>query len=209
MSVGKRIRLVDWGRQYGLDRVSTWRSSRDSLHTSRTRPGSGTWLSMKKSLSATPGPESAARQANRIWAYAGQTGIKLVQPAASTTGRTQENPEETVIVEHRDRLQIRNRYGRLNAPSQRGQTHCHQRPRDSRRPGTGYDRDLDLPGARLYGEALRSLLAQDDAQKASPRRLHPESWPHREILRTGRGIAPSWWPPTSRSLAISRWKNSS
>ena len=63
----------------------------------------------------------------------------------------------TIIVEHRDRLA---RFGTDMIDSMLQarvrQTHCHQRPRDSRRSGTGYDRDLDGLLCPTLREALRS-----------------------------------------------------
>ena len=91
MFIGKRIRLTDWGRQYGLDPQSTWRM----LNEGRLPPGLQVERVGRIWYAVLPEEEPAlltvgyARvssheqkpqlepQADRLWAYAGRNGILL------------------------------------------------------------------------------------------------------------------------------------
>ena len=200
MSVGKRIRLVDWGRQYGLDRVSTWRMLKENrlpphLQVERVGrlwyvvvPDEEELLTVGYARVSSQDQEAQLEpQANRIWAYAGQTGIKLdsviVETASGLNDRRPKlrkilrNPEVgTVIVEHRDRLarfgtdmvdsMLQARGGRLIVINDQ------EIPDDLVRDMTEI---LTCFCARLYGKrsaanraakALQASQQQDDAQKA-------------------------------------------
>ena len=91
MIIGKRIRLTDWGRQYGLDPQSTWRM----LNEDRLPPGlqvervGRIWYVIVPDeapalltvgyarVSSHEQKPQLEPQANRLWAYAGQNGIAL------------------------------------------------------------------------------------------------------------------------------------
>ena len=99
MVIGKRIRLTDWGRQYGLDPQSTWRmlnEGRLPAHLRVERIGRLWYVILSDEAPAllTVGyarvssheqkpqlePQQKPQlepQANRLWAYAGQNGIAL------------------------------------------------------------------------------------------------------------------------------------
>ncbi len=129
MIIGKRIRLTDWGRQYGLDPQSTWRM----LNEDRLPPGlqvervGRIWyvivpdegpglLSVGYArVSSHEQKPQLEPQANRLWAYAGQNDITLdrvVSEVASSLNdrrpklrRLLADPKVgTILVEHRDRL---------------------------------------------------------------------------------------------------------
>ena len=129
MKVGKRMRLTDWGRQYGLDRQTVWRMLRDGRlppHLEIERVGHLWYVVVPEEteplLSAGYARVSSHEQkpqlepqANRLWAYAGQQGIvldRVVQEVAS--GLNDRRPKllkllsdsqvGTIIVEHRGRL---------------------------------------------------------------------------------------------------------
>ena len=99
MVIGKRIRLTDWGRQYGLDPQSTWRmlnEGRLPAHLRVERIGRLWYVILpdeapalltvgyarvssheqKPQLEPQQKPQLEP-QANRLWAYAGQNGIAL------------------------------------------------------------------------------------------------------------------------------------
>ena len=129
MIVGRRIRLAEWGRQYGLDRVSTWRMLKEGRlppHLQVERVGR-LWYVVVPDDTQTELTVGYARvssheqkpqlepQVNRIWAHAGQNGIKLdrVVPEIAS-GLNDRRPKlrklltdpkvTSIIVEHRDRL---------------------------------------------------------------------------------------------------------
>ena len=91
MVIGKRIRLTDWGRQYGLDPQSTWRmlnEGRLPAHLQVERIGRLWYVILPDEAPAllTVGYARVSSheqkpqlepQANRLWAHAGQNGIKL------------------------------------------------------------------------------------------------------------------------------------
>ena len=91
MVIGKRIRLTDWGRQYGLDPQSTWRmlnEGRLPAHLRVERIGRLWYVILPDEAPAllTVGYARVSSheqkpqlepQANRLWAYAGQNGIAL------------------------------------------------------------------------------------------------------------------------------------
>ena len=129
MAVGKRIRLADWGRQYGLDRVSTWRMLKENRlppHLQVERVGRLWYVVLPDEaeellavgyarVSSQDHKTQLEPQANRIWAYAGQHGIKLDSVISETASGLNDrrpklnkllrNPKvATIIVEHRDRL---------------------------------------------------------------------------------------------------------
>ena len=129
MIIGKRIRLTDWGRQYGLDPQSTWRM----LNENRLPPGLQVERVGRIWYVIVPEEEPAkltmgyARvssheqkpqlepQVNRLWAYAGQNGITLDRVVSEVaSGLNDRRPKlrrlladpmvGTILVEHRDRL---------------------------------------------------------------------------------------------------------
>lgn len=129
MKIGKRMRLTDWGRQYGLDRQTVWRMLRDGRlppHLEIERVGHLWYVVVPEEtetllavgyarVSSREQKPQLEPQANRLWAYAGQQGIVLdhmVQEVAS--GLNDRRPKllkllsdpqvGTIIVEHRDRL---------------------------------------------------------------------------------------------------------
>ena len=91
MVIGKRIRLTDWGRQYGLDPQSTWRmlnEGRLPAHLQVERIGRLWYVILPDEepalltvgyarVSSHEQKPQLEPQANRLWAHAGQNGIKL------------------------------------------------------------------------------------------------------------------------------------
>ena len=91
MVIGKRIRLTDWGRQYGLDPQSTWRmlnEGRLPAHLEVERIGRLWYVILPDEapallmvgyarVSSHEQKEQLEPQANRLWAYAGQNDIAL------------------------------------------------------------------------------------------------------------------------------------
>ena len=129
MVIGRRIRLTDWGRQYGLDPQSTWRMlNEDRLPADLQVERIGRlWyviLPDEEPALLTVGYARVSSheqkpqlepQANRLWAYAGQNGIALdrvVSEVASGLNDRRPNLRRllsdprvgTILVEHRDRL---------------------------------------------------------------------------------------------------------
>ena len=133
MVIGKRIRLTDWGRQYGLDPQSTWRmlnEGRLPAHLRVERIGRLWYVILPDEAPAllTVGyarvssheqkPQQKPQlepQANRLWAYAGQNGIALDRVVSEVaSGLNDRRPKlrrlladpkvGTILVEHRDRL---------------------------------------------------------------------------------------------------------
>ena len=129
MVIGKRIRLTDWGRQYGLDPQSTWRMLKeDRLPPAlKVEKVGRIWYVMlpdEEPILLTVGYARVSSheqksqlepQANRLWAYAGQNSITLdwvVSEVASGLNDRRpklrrllaDNHVGTVLVEHRDRL---------------------------------------------------------------------------------------------------------
>ena len=129
MVIGKRIRLTDWGRQYGLDPQSTWRMlDEDRLPADLQVERIGRlWhviLPDEAPALLTVGYARVSSQeqkprleppANRLWAYAGQNGIRLDRVVSEVvSGLNDRRPNlrrlladpkvGTILVEHRDRL---------------------------------------------------------------------------------------------------------
>ena len=129
MVIGKRIRLTDWGRQYGLDPQSTWRmlnEGRLPAHLRVERIGRLWYVILPDEAPAllTVGYARVSSheqkpqlepQANRLWAYAGQNGIALDRVVSEVaSGLNDRRPKlrrlladpkvGTILVEHRDRL---------------------------------------------------------------------------------------------------------
>lgn len=129
MIVGRRIRLSEWGRQYGLDRATTWRMLRDGKlppHIQVERVGRLWYVIIPDEdsqlltvgyarVSSHEQKPQLEPQANRIWAYAGQNHIHLdhviTEIASGLNDRRPKlhklltNPRiGTIVVEHRDRL---------------------------------------------------------------------------------------------------------
>ena len=129
MVIGKRIRLTDWGRQYGLDPQSTWRmlnEGRLPAHLQVERIGRLWYVILPDEAPAllTVGYARVSSheqkpqlepQANRLWAHAGQNGIKLDQVVSEVaSGLNDRRPKLRrlladpkvgyILVEHRDRL---------------------------------------------------------------------------------------------------------
>ena len=91
MVIGKRIRLTDWGRQYGLDPQSVWRmlnEGRLPAHLQVERVGRLWYVVLPDDepvlltvgyarVSSHEQKEQLEPQANRLWAYAGQNDIAL------------------------------------------------------------------------------------------------------------------------------------
>ncbi len=129
MIIGRRIRLTDWGRQYGLDPQSTWRM----LNEDRLPPNlqvekvGRIWyiilpdaepalLTVRYARVSSHDQKAQLQpQANRLWAHAGQNGITLdrvvSEVASGLNGRRPKllrllaDPKVgTILVEHRDRL---------------------------------------------------------------------------------------------------------
>ena len=129
MFIGKRIRLTDWGRQYGLDPQSTWRM----LNEGRLPPGlqvervGRIWyvvLPEEQPALLTVGYARVSSheqkpqlepQADRLWAYAGRNGITLDRVVSEVaSGLNDRRPKlrrlladpmvGTILIEHRDRL---------------------------------------------------------------------------------------------------------
>ena len=129
MVIGKRIRLTDWGRQYGLDPQSTWRmlnEGRLPAHLQVERIGRLWYVILPDEAPAlfTVGYARVSRheqkpqlepQANRLWAHAGQNGIKLDRVVSEVaSGLNDRRPQLRrlladpkvgyILVERRDRL---------------------------------------------------------------------------------------------------------
>ena len=129
MIIGKRIRLTDWGRQYGLDPQSTWRMlNEDRLPAGLQVEKVGRiWYVIVPDeapglltvgyarVSSHEQKPQLEPQANRLWAYAGQNGIVLdrvvLEVASGLNDRRPKlrrllaDPEVgTILIEHRDRL---------------------------------------------------------------------------------------------------------
>ncbi len=129
MVIGKRIRLTDWGRQYGLDPQSTWRMLKeDRLPPAlKVEKVGRIWYVMlpdEEPILLTVGYARVSSheqksqlelQANRLWAYAGQNSITLDRVVSEVaSGLNDRRPKlrrlladnhvGTVLVEHRDRL---------------------------------------------------------------------------------------------------------
>ena len=129
MVIGRRIRLTDWGRQYGLDPQSVWRmlnEGRLPAHLQVERVGRLWYVVLPDDepvlltvgyarVSSHEQKEQLEPQANRLWAYAGQNDIALdrvVSEVASGLNdwrpklrRLLSDPKVgTILVEHRDRL---------------------------------------------------------------------------------------------------------
>ena len=129
MVIGKRIRLTDWGRQYGLDPQSTWRmlnEGRLPAHLQVERIGRLWYVILPDEAPAllTVGYARVSSheqkpqlepQANRLWAHAGQNGIKLDRVVSEVaSGLNDRRPKLRrlladpkvgyILVEHRDRL---------------------------------------------------------------------------------------------------------
>ena len=129
MIIGKRIRLTDWGRQYGLDPQSTWRmlnEGRLPAHLEVERIGRLWYVILPDEapalltvgyarVSSHEQKEQLEPQANRLWAYAGQNDIALDRVVSEVaSGLNDRRPKlrrllsdpkvGTILVEHRDRL---------------------------------------------------------------------------------------------------------
>ena len=129
MVIGKRIRLTDWGRQYGLDPQSTWRmlnEGRLPAHLQVERIGRLWYVILPDEAPAllTVGYARVSSheqkpqlepQANRLWAHAGQNDIALDRVVSEVaSGLNDRRPKlrrlladpkvGTILVEHRDRL---------------------------------------------------------------------------------------------------------
>ena len=129
MVIGKRIRLTDWGRQYGLDPQSTWRmlnEGRLPAHLEVERIGRLWYVILPDEepalltvgyarVSSHEQKPQLEPQANRLWAHAGQNGIKLDRVVSEVaSGLNDRRPELRrlladpqvgyILVEHRDRL---------------------------------------------------------------------------------------------------------
>ena len=129
MIIGRRIRLTEWGRQYGLDPQSTWRMLKENrlppdLQVEKVgriwyvivpddRP---TLLTVGYArVSSHEHKPQLEPQANRLWAYAGQNGLTLDRVVTEiASGLNDRRPKlrrlladpkvGTILVEHRDRL---------------------------------------------------------------------------------------------------------
>ena len=129
MIIGKRIRLTDWGRQYGLDPQSTWRmlnEGRLPAHLQVERIGRLWYVILPDEapalltvgyarVSSHEQKEQLEPQANRLWAYAGQNDIALDRVVSEVaSGLNDRRPKlrrllsdpkvGAILVEHRDRL---------------------------------------------------------------------------------------------------------
>ncbi len=129
MVIGKRIRLTDWGRQYGLDPQSTWRMLNEGRlppHLQVERIGRLWYVILPDEepalltvgyarVSSHEQKPQLEPQANRLWAHAGQNGIKLDRVVCEVaSGLNDRRPKlrrllsdpkvGTILVEHRDRL---------------------------------------------------------------------------------------------------------
>ena len=126
MVIGKRIRLTDWGRQYGLDPQSTWRmlnEGRLPAHLQVERIGRLWYVILPdeepalltvgyaRSFPATSRNQQLEPQ-NRLWAHraewdqVGPSGPEVASglnapPAAPVLADPKVG---TILVEHRDRL---------------------------------------------------------------------------------------------------------
>lgn len=123
------MRLTEWGRQYGLDRQSTWRM----LNEGRLPPGlqvervGRIWYVVLPEeepnlltvgyarVSSHEQKPQLEPQADRLWAYAGRNGILLDRVVSEVaSGLNDRRPKlrklladpevGTILVEHRDRL---------------------------------------------------------------------------------------------------------
>ena len=140
MIIGKRIRLTDWGRRYGLDPQSTGRmlnEGRLPAHLRVERIGRLGYVILPDEEPAllTVGyargssheqKEQLEPQANRLWAYAGQNGIKLDRVVSEVaSGLNDRRPKLRrllsdpkvgyILVEHRDRRLARFGVGMVDA----------------------------------------------------------------------------------------------
>ena len=129
MIIGRRIRLTDWGRQYGLDPQSTWRMLNEGRLPPHLRVESigHLWyviLPEEEPALLTVGYARVSSQeqkpqlepqVNRLWAYAGQNGIALDRVVSEVaSGLNDRRPKlrrlladpkvGTILFEHRDRL---------------------------------------------------------------------------------------------------------
>ena len=187
-------------------------------------------VKQNSSLSATPESPADQKGSSNLKPTAGLT----LDPASSWTPKRKQpavidrrpklrkilSPEVGTVIVEPPPSQIRNRYGRLNAPSQRGQTHCHQRPRDSRRPGTGYDRVTcfcarlrealrSQPGRRHCRPAHKTMHKKRNNQESScpdgyrpagiviPLRLTKRQEKYSAGPWESHGPSTTWWPPSS------------
>ena len=129
MVIGKRIRLTDRGCQYGLDPQSTWRmlnEGRLPVHLQVERIGRLWYVILPDDepalltvgyarVSSHEQKSQLEPQANRLWAYAGQNGVKSARVVSEVaSGLNDRQPQlcrlladpkvGTILVEHRDRL---------------------------------------------------------------------------------------------------------
>ena len=129
MIIGKRIRLTDWGRQYGLDPQSTWRMLNENRlppHLQVERVGRIWYVVVPEDqpenltvgyarVSSHDQKSQLEPQANRLWTYAGRNAIKMDRVVSEiASGLNDRRPKlrrlladpsvGTIIVEHRDRL---------------------------------------------------------------------------------------------------------
>ena len=123
------MRLTEWGRQYGLDRQSTWRMLQDGRlppNIQVEKVGRIWYIILPDEVpqlftvgyarvSSHEQKPQLELQANRLWAYAGQNGLKLDRVVSEiASGLNDRRPKllkllsdpqvGTIIVEHRDRL---------------------------------------------------------------------------------------------------------
>ena len=123
------MRLTEWGRQYGLDRQSTWRMLQDGRlppNIQVEKVGRIWYVILPDEVpqlftvgyarvSSHEQKPQLEPQANRLWAYAGQNGLKLDRVVSEiASGLNDRRPKllkllsdpqvGTIIVEHRGRL---------------------------------------------------------------------------------------------------------
>ena len=123
------MRLTEWGRQYGLDRQSTWRMLQDGRlppNIQVEKVGRIWYVILPDEVpqlftvgyarvSSHEQKPQLEPQANRLWAYAGQNGLKLDRVVSEiASGLNDRRPKllkllsdpqvGTIIVEHRHRL---------------------------------------------------------------------------------------------------------
>ena len=98
MITGRRIRLTDWGRQYGLDPQSTWRMLNENRlppHIQTEKVGRIWYVILPDDehsllsvgyarVSNHEQKPQLEPQVNRLWAYAGQNGILLDRVVSET-----------------------------------------------------------------------------------------------------------------------------
>ena len=123
------MRLTEWGRQYGLDRQSTWRMLQDGRlppHIQVEKVGRIWYVILPDEVpqlltvgyarvSSHEQKPQLEPQANRLWAYAGQNDISLDRVVSEVaSGLNDRRPKlrklladpevGTILAEHRDRL---------------------------------------------------------------------------------------------------------